>query len=90
MLQTTSDFRDCLTLIFKTGWDLCKAFNIPGTNMNIIEFSIASLVLLFVFRRVLPLIGVKVDDSATAPGDLEPGGKYVNSDGMLRGSVRRK
>lgn len=71
MLQVSSDFKDVLACIFKTGWDLCRSFNIPGTNMNIVEFSVASIVLLFVFRHVLSFIGVNTNISATDTGETE-------------------
>lgn len=64
MLVVSSDFKSCLALIFQTGWKICTSFDIPGTNMNIVEFSVAGLILLFVFRHVLAFLGVNVNPSA--------------------------
>lgn len=63
MLQVSNDFRMVVALVFQTGWKLFTSFNIPGTNINVVEFAVASLVLLFVLRRVLPIIGVKELDA---------------------------
>lgn len=63
MLQVSNDFKSVVALIFSTGWRILTSFDIPGTNINVVEFAIASLVLLFVIRRVLPIIGVKELDA---------------------------
>lgn len=77
MLQVSSDFKACLALIFQTGWKIVTGFNIPGTNMNIAEFSVAGIVLFFVLRRVLPVLGVK---ELNADGDVVSDSRNITVD----------
>lgn len=63
MLQVSNDFRMVVATLFSTGWKFLTSFDIPGTNINVVEFAISGLVLFFVLRRVLPIIGVKELDA---------------------------
>lgn len=63
MLSVSNDFKTVVATLFSTAWRLMTSFNIPGTNINVVEFAVSCLVLLFVIRRVLPIIGVKELDA---------------------------
>lgn len=63
MLQVSNDFRMVVATLFSTGWKFLTSFDIPGTNINVVEFAVSGFVLFFVLRRVLPIIGVKELDA---------------------------
>lgn len=58
MLSVTDDFRLALAAIFQVGWKIVTSFHIPGTNMNLAEFCVAALIIVFVLRKVPGLIGL--------------------------------
>lgn len=80
MLILSSDFKLVVASLFGMGWRLFTSFNIPGTNINVVELSVAALVLWFVIRHVLPIVGAdtKKQDSG---GDDRPRLPPLNSSG---------
>lgn len=51
-LQISDDFRLVVSAIFSVGWRIATAFKIPGTNINIPEFALACLGVMFAIRAV--------------------------------------
>lgn len=80
MLTVENDFLQILGSVFSVGWRIATSFNIPGTNINVVEFALACLVLRFVLVHVCPAIGIHVDPApeplpplGAAPGTLRLG-----------------
>lgn len=52
MLQVDSDFLLVLSAFFSSAWKIITSFHIPGTNINVAEFSFACMMVVFVIRVV--------------------------------------
>ena len=90
MLLVSSDFRMVVATLFSSGWKFLTSFDIPGTNMNVVEFAMAGLVLFFVIRKVLPVIHVETSDPQTqadyvASHNAKLISRNVSSSGMQSG-----
>lgn len=58
MLSVSSDFLLALAAIFSTGWRIVTSFQIPGTNINVAEFSFACFMVVFVIKVVPKFLGL--------------------------------
>lgn len=66
MLEVNSDFILIVSALFSSAWKIATSFRIPGTNLNIPEFSLAMTMVWFSIRHVPKIL------------DLDPG---INKDG---------
>lgn len=57
MLQVDSDFLLIISALFSSGWRIATSFQIPGTNMNIPEFALACVMVVFVIKAVPRILG---------------------------------
>lgn len=68
MLEVSDDFMLVLATLFSSGWRIATSFQIPGTNINIPEFALASLGVMFAIRAVRFLgLGSASQSSSTEP-----------------------
>lgn len=67
MLQISDDVKQVIAILFRSGWRIATAFRIPGTNINIPEFCLACLVLVFVLRVVPHILGISLPAPNHAP-----------------------
>lgn len=49
--HASNDFFSVLKLLFDTIWRIVVSFNIPGTNINSIEFVFGVMVIIFVLKH---------------------------------------
>lgn len=72
MLEVSDDFMLVLATLFSSGWRIATSFHIPGTNLNIPEFALACLGIMFAIRAVRFLgIGASAQSTSTDPSPDE-------------------
>lgn len=57
MLNVSSDFMLVIAAVFSTGWRIVTSFQIPGTNMNVVEFVFACMMVVFTIKVVPRILG---------------------------------
>lgn len=58
MLHVDQDVLDVLAALFKSGWTIFTSFVLPGTNINVAEFSFSCILVWFIIRNGTSVIGV--------------------------------
>ena len=51
LFSSDSTFKTVLKLIFVDIWKIFISFQVPGTNLTVVEFVFGAMVILFVLRR---------------------------------------
>ena len=59
VLQVDSDFLLVLSALFSSAWKIITSFHIPGTNINVAEFSFACMMVVFVIKVVPAILGFR-------------------------------
>lgn len=68
VLHVSDDFILIVSALMSSGWRIATSFQIPGTNLNIPEFALACLGVMFAIRAVRFLgFGSSAQSSSTEP-----------------------
>lgn len=58
MLTVSNDFILILSTLFSSAWRIAVSFKVPGTNINIPEFSLAMITIVFAIRHVPQILNI--------------------------------
>lgn len=58
MLQVDNEVLMVLAALFKSGWTIFTSFVLPGTNINVAEFTFSCILVWFIVRNGTKVLGI--------------------------------